>query len=322
MNIKYLAKWIESNFLILALIFSAVALGKPEAFTWLKPHIAVMLGVVMFGMGLTLEFSDFKQVWDKKRLVAAGVFLQFFIMPSLAWLIATVLRLPKEAFIGLVIVGSCPGGTASNVVTYIAKANVPLSVVLTMSTTLLAPIMTPALIYLLVGTRVEVAFFSLMKEVFWIVMFPLIDGLVLRRFFRKQLGPFVEIFPSISIVAIVLIIACIMGLNKPTIISFPVLVILAVMLHNGLGLFLGYMGGKLFRMNEADCRTVGIEVGMQNSGLGVALAAKFFTPAAALPSAIFSLWHNLSGITLARYWSKRLPENLKNNPHRLSGKPA
>lgn len=270
-----------------------------------------MLGVVMFGMGLTLEFSDFRQVWDKKQLVLAGVFLQFLIMPALALIIATGLGLPKEAFIGLVIVGSCPGGTASNVVTYIAKANVPLSVVLTMSSTLLAPVVTPALIYFLVGTRVEVAFLSLMKEVFWIVMFPLIDGLVLRRFLRKQIGPFIEIFPSISIMAIVLIIACIMGLNKATIIGFPVLVIVAVMLHNGFGLFLGYMGGKLFRMDEADCRTVGIEVGMQNSGLGAALAAKFFTPAAALPSAIFSLWHNLSGITLARYWSKRLPAEIQ-----------
>ncbi len=305
MKAKSLAKWIENNFLLLALISSAAALGKPEAFTWLKPHIASMLGIVMFGMGLTLEFSDFRQVWDKKQLVLAGVFLQFFIMPSLAWLIATALHLPKEAFIGLVLVGSCPGGTASNVVTYIAKANVPLSVVLTMSTTLLAPLVTPALIYFLVGTRVDVAFLSLMKEVFWIVMFPLFDGLVLRRFLRKQFEPFIEVFPSISILSIVLIIACIMGLNKATIIAFPALVILAVMLHNGLGLLLGYMGGKLFKMNEADCRTIGIEVGMQNSGLGVALASKFFTPAAALPSAIFSLWHNLSGITLAKYWSRR-----------------
>lgn len=309
--IKPLAKWIENNFLALALLFSAGALLEPEAFIWLKPHIATMLGVVMFGMGLTLEFSDFRRVWDKRRLVLAGMFLQFFIMPVLAWTIATVLGLPKEAFIGLVIVGSCPGGTASNVVTYIAKANVPLSVVLTMSSTLLAPVMTPALIYLLVGTRVKVAFLSLMKEVFWIVIFPLVDGLVLRRFLRKQLEPFIEIFPSISITAIVLIIACIMGLNKATVIGFPVLVIVAVMLHNGLGLFLGYMGGRLFGMDEADCRTVGIEVGMQNSGLGAALAAKFFTPAAALPSAIFSLWHNLSGISLARYWSKRQPGEIR-----------
>lgn len=311
MQVRHPAKWVENNFLTLAFIFSAGALVKPEAFIWLKPHIAKMLGLVMFGMGLTLELSDFKQVWDKKRLVLGGVFLQFFIMPLLALLIATALRLPKEAFIGLAIVGSCPGGTASNVVTYIAKANVPLSVALTMSSTLLAPALTPALIYLLVGTRVEVAFFALMKEVFWIVMFPLFDGLVLRRFLRKRLAPFMEIFPSISILSIVLIIACIMGLNKPAIASIPILVLLAVMLHNGLGLFMGYWGGKLFKMNEADCRTVGIEVGMQNSGLGVALAAKFFTPAVALPSALFSLWHNLSGITLAKYWSKRLPAEMR-----------
>ena len=307
MKIPIFASWIEKNFLFLALLFSAAALAEPGAFTWYKPHIPAMLGVVMFGMGLTLEFSDFRQVWDIKRLVFLGVFMQFAIMPSLAWLIATGLRLPKEAFIGLVIVGSCPGGTASNVVAYIARANVPLSVVLTMSSTLLAPLLTPALIELLVGARVDVAFFALMKEVFWIVLFPLFDGLVLRRFFRKQLEPFLALFPSVSILAIVLIIACIMGLNKATLLAFPALVLAAVMMHNGLGLLLGYGGGKLFRMNEADCRTIAIEVGMQNSGLGVALAAKFFTPLAALPSAIFSLWHNLSGITLARYWSKRIP---------------
>jgi BASS family bile acid:Na+ symporter len=309
-NIRHLAKWIENNFLILALVFSAGALGRPGAFVWMKPHIATMLGVVMFGMGLTLEFSDFRQVWEKKRLVAAGVFLQFLIMPVLAVIIALVFHLPKEAFIGLVIVGACPGGTASNVVTYIAKANLPLSVVLTMTSTLLAPLLTPALIYFLAGTRVEVAFLALVKEVFWIVLFPLLDGLVLRRYLRKQLAPFIEMFPSISILAIVLIIACIMGLNKATILAFPVLVIVAVMLHNGLGLVLGYLSGKLFRMNEADCRTVAIEVGMQNSGLGAALAAKFFTPAAALPSALFSLWHNLSGITIAKYWSRRLPSEI------------
>ena len=304
---KSLAKWIENNFLILALTFSVVALAEPGVFTWLRPHIAKMLGIVMFGMGLTLELSDFKQVWDKKRLVFAGVFLQFLIMPSLAFLIATALRLPKEAFIGLVIVGSCPGGTASNVVTYIAKANVPLSVVLTMSTTLLAPLVTPALIYFLVGTRVEVPFLSLMKEVFWIVMFPLIDGLVLRRFFRKQLEPFVEIFPSLSIMAIVLIIACIMGLNKPTIIAFPVLVILAVMLHNGLGLLLGYMGGKLFKMNEADCRTVGIEVGMQNAGLGVVLAREHFGNEATIPSAFFVFICIITAAVMAEIWRRRTP---------------
>lgn len=302
---KQIAFWIEQQFLILAILFTVVALLHPPLFTGLSPYIPQLLGVVMLGMGLTLEFSDFKGIWEKKFLVFAGIFLQFFIMPLLGWSIATVMQLPRDEFIGLVIVGSCPGGTASNVITYLARANVPLSIVLTLSTTILAPIITPVLIYLLVKTKVDLDVFPLMVSVFWMVLFPLIDGLVLRRLLRRHIQPIVDIFPSVSILVILMIIACIVGLNQKTILQFPVAVIVAVIMHNILGLLLGYWGGRCLKMNETDCRTVGIEVGMQNSGLGVALASQFINPAAALPSAIFSLWHNLSGITLAKYWSRK-----------------
>lgn len=263
---RQVAVWIERQFLLLAVIFTAVALFYPPLFTWLSSYIPQLLGLVMFGMGLTLEFSDFKQIWDKKSLVLAGVSLQYGIMPLLGWGIATALHLPNDEFIGLVIVGSCPGGTASNVITYLARANVPLSVVLTLSTTLLAPIVTPVLIYLLVRTKIDVELLPLISSVFWIVLFPLIDGLILRRLLRKQLQSFIDVFPSISITVILFIIACIVGLNQKNILMFPAAVIIAVMLHNTLGLLLGYWGGRLLKMDEADCRTVGIEVGCKIQG--------------------------------------------------------
>jgi bile acid:Na+ symporter, BASS family len=301
---KPIAFWIEQQFLTLALLFTVVALLYPPLFTWLSPYIPQLLGVVMLGMGMTLEFSDFKRIWDKKLLVLAGISLQFLIMPLLGWSIATVMQLPRDEFIGLVIVGSCPGGTASNIITYLARANVPLSVILTLSTTLLAPVVTPVLIYLFVRTKIDLELFPLMISVFWIIVFPLLDGLILRRLLRRHIQPIVDIFPSVSILVILMLIACVMGLNNNTILQFPVAVIVAVIVHNTLGLLLGYWGGRLLKMDEVDCRTVGIEVGMQNSGLGIALASQFVSPLAALPSAIFSLWHNLSGIALAKYWSK------------------
>jgi bile acid:Na+ symporter, BASS family len=302
---KQIAFWIEQQFLILALAFTTLALLYPHLFTWLAPYIPQLLGFVMFGMGLTLEFSDFKGIWDKKSLVLVGIFLQFSIMPLLAWIIATGMQLPRDEFIGLVIIGACPGGVASNIMTYLARANVPLSVVLTFSTTLLSPIATPTLIYLFVSTKIDVELASLMLSVFWIVLFPLIDGLVLRRLLRKHLQPAIDVFPAISILVVLMLIACVVGQNQQNILLFPGYTILAVILHNCLGLLFGYWGSRLLKMDEADCRTVGIEVGMQNAGLGVALASQFVSPAAALPSAIFSLCHNLSGATLAKYWARK-----------------
>lgn len=293
---------------MLALAFSAWALAQPDMFTWIRPHIPKFLGVIMFGMGLTLEFSDFRKVWQARRLVLIGTCLQYTIMPSTAWLVATVLQLPKDAFIGTVIVGACPGGTASNVITYLAGANVALSVVLTLASTLLAPIMTPGIIYIFLRQKVHVEFLPLMESVFWIVVFPVIDGLVIRRFLRRRMERFIDVFPSVSILGIVLVIASIMALNQRTILGFPLRILLSVILHNGLGLLLGYYGARLFRADIQDRRTISIEVGMQNSGLGVALAAKFFDPTSALPAAIFSLWHNLSGIILANIWARRGPK--------------
>jgi len=294
--------FIERFFIPITAALCAVALIHPPSFTWIKPHIPLFLGVIMFGMGLTLEFGDFRAILGKWRLVGFGVGMQYAVMPVLAVLISMALGLSPEATVGMVLVGSCPGGTASNVVAYLARANVPLSVTLTLASTCLAPILTPAIVYLILEQRVEMDFWGMVASVFWIVVFPLVDGLILRRLFRRRLEPWLRYFPSLSIVVIAMLIACIMGLNQATLLALPLLVFLAVVLHNGLGLAAGYSLARLARCSRRDARTLAIEVGMQNSGLGVALAVAHFTPLSALPGALFSLWHNVTGVFMAKRW--------------------
>jgi len=299
-----LPRFIEKQFIPITVVLCAIAMAYPPSFTWIKPHIPLGLGIIMFGMGLTLEFGDFLDILKKWRLVGFGMVMQYAIMPLLAVAISFVLGLPPEAVIGMVVVGACPGGTASNVIAYLAKANVPLSVTMTLASTCLAPILTPAIIYLILERQVEIDFWSMVQSVFWIVVFPLIDGLILRRLFRRHLEPFMRYFPSLSVLVIALLIACIIGLSQKTLLALPFLVFVAVVLHNGLGLATGYGLARLAKCSKRDARTLAIEVGMQNSGLGVALAVKHFGAASALPGALFSLWHNISGVSLARRWSR------------------
>lgn len=301
-SFETIPRFIEKHFILIAVVLSAWALVYPPSFTWIKPHIPLGLGVIMFGMGLTLDFEDFRDILRKWPLVGFGMVMQYLVMPLLAVSISFVLGLPPEAVIGMVVVGACPGGTASNVIAYLAKANVPLSVTMTLASTCLAPVLTPAIIYMVLEKQIQIDFWSMVQSVFWIVVFPLVDGLILRRIFRKRLEPFLRYFPSLSITVIALLIACIIGLNQKTLLAFPLLVFLAVVLHNSFGLAAGYGFARLIKCSKRDARTLAIEVGMQNSGLGVALAVKHFGAATALPGALFSLWHNLSGVGLARIW--------------------
>jgi BASS family bile acid:Na+ symporter len=299
-----LARRIEAHFLTLAVGFSALALLHPPLFAWIRPHISLGLGIIMFGMGLTLEFSDFARVARQWRSAGLGVALQYVLMPAIAWAVCLALGLPTEAALGVILVGCCPSGTASNVIAYFARADVPLSVVMTLVSTLVAPLATPALVELLAGARVEVDFWAMVRSVFWIVVFPLLDGLVLRRLLRGRLSGVIGIFPSISVITISAVIACVVALNRATILEFPVMVMLAVFLHNALGFAGGYWGARALGGTRRTARTISIEVGMQNSGLAVALAGTFFGPGAALAGAIFSLWQNLAGVALAKFWTR------------------
>jgi len=294
---------LNRHFLLIALSASLVALLFPPSFIWVKPLIAPLLALIMFGMGTTISARDFRDVWRKRKMVLLAAVVQYTVMPGLAVLIGNLLQLPEELMIGMVLVGSCPGGTASNVIVYLSKGNVPLSVTMTMFSTMLAPVLTPTIIYLLLQRSIDVSFSDLFLSVFQLVALPLFAGLLVRHFFTKHTARLETLLPSISVISITLIIACVMALNAEHVLAFPVAVIAAVVLHNLGGLAAGYAVATLARCEVIDRRTIAIEIGMQNSGLGVTLANQFFQPLSALPGALFSLWHNLSGIALARHWN-------------------
>ncbi len=307
--VSFVCRHIERHFLLLAVLLSSVAFLEPALFVWIKPHIALCLGIIMFGMGLTLDFRDFAAAIKNYKAVSLGVVLQYTVMPALAVVISTFMGLPQEALIGMVVVGACPGGTASNVIAHLAKGNVALSVTMTLVSTCLAPVLTPLIIYFILNQQIQIPFLPMVESVFWIVIFPLVDGLLLRRLLRSRLDPVIHVFPSVSIIVISMLIACIIGLNRDLLATFPILIFIAVTLHNLGGLIAGYGAGKIAGFSHRDSLTLAIEVGMQNSGLGVALATKYFGAACALPGALFSLWHNISGIILANR-NRHLREDL------------
>ena len=296
---------LNRHFLSIAVGASIIALVAPVSFLWVKPLIPFLLGVIMFGMGTTIQLHDFRDVWEKRRVVFLAALVQFTVMPGLGVIISSLLLLPEEVMIGMVLVGSCPGGTASNVIVYLGRGNVALSVTMTMFSTMLAPLLTPGIIYLLLSRSVDLSFASLFLSVFQVVAVPLVAGLLVRHFFSDPVVRYSDFLPGVSVLSITLIIACVMALNADKVTALPVAVAGAVVMHNLLGLLAGYGVARLSSCGRVDCRTVAVEIGMQNSGLGVALANQFFQPLSALPGALFSLWHNLSGIVLAKYWEKR-----------------
>jgi len=298
-------KTVTTCFPLWAILFSLCAFYFPEPFAAGKPAIVPLLGIVMFGMGITLTFDNFTPIFKQPRLIFTGLILQFFLMPLIAFGIAAAFSLPTEIAVGLILVGCCPGGTASNVICYLARGNVALSITLTAFSTLLAVFVTPWLTLLYAGQMAPVPFWSMVISIFKIILVPVTLGLFVNRYFGERIKPVKEVFPAVSVAAIVVIIAIIIGLNRENLERMTILFLVAVMLHNLIGLASGYTISRLFGFEEKECRTIAIEVGMQNSGLAVALALKYFTAAAALPGAIFSIWHNLSGSILASYWFSR-----------------
>lgn len=288
-----------------AIVISLLAWQYPELFRSYETWIVPLLSVVMFGMGLTLHLSDFKYVLQMPRLIFAGIALQYTIMPLTAVVLSNLMGLDPILTAGMILVGACPGGTASNVICYLARGNVALSITLTAVSTLLAVILTPALTAELVSKTIDVPVLDMLLSILYMVIIPVSAGVVLNHVAGKILKPVRPVFPLLSVIAIVFIIAIIVSLNAQQVHQIGATVLIAVMLHNSTGLFLGYFTSRLLGYSPAECRTLAIEVGMQNSGLAVALAIKYFTATAALPGAIFSIWHNLSGSILAGFWSSR-----------------
>jgi len=288
-----------------AVLLSVVAFVTPGAFAPLAPAITPLLGVVMLAMGLGLSGSDFALVFKRPKIVASGVCLQFLAMPFIAWLVVRAMKLPPELATGLILVGCCPGGTASNVITYLGKGDVALSISLTALSTFCAVVLTPLLATWYIGERAPVPTLGLLASVVKVVLVPVTVGTLANTFWGKKLASFKRALPAISVSAIVLIIAIIVALNEKALGTVASTVVVAVAVHNGLGLAAGYGAARLLRADQAVTRTLMIEVGMQNSGLGVALAKEYFTLLSALPGAIFSVWHNLTGSVLAALWSRR-----------------
>lgn len=300
-------QFIQKTFALWVVLFAGIALIVPEAFVWLKVYITWMLGIIMFGMGMTMTVDDFKGVLQSPKAVVIGVVAQFMVMPGLAYLLCQLFQLPPEIAIGVILVGCCPGGTASNVITYMAKGNTALSVACTSVSTILAPVLTPAIFYLLASQWIEINAMSMLGSILQVVLFPIILGLIVRSILKQKVDAYIQVMPLISVIAIVAIVAAIIGGSKAKILESGLLILAVVALHNGLGYLLGFWASRLFKLSYADSKAVAVEVGMQNSGLGVALAAVHFaaSPVTAVPSAIFSLWHNISGPALATYWASK-----------------
>ncbi|WP_337056258.1 bile acid:sodium symporter family protein [Pseudomonas sp. USHLN015] len=306
-----LSRFVGNTFALWILLFALLAFYQPAWFLPLAKWIVPLLGLIMFGMGLTLKTEDFREVARRPLRVLIGVLAQFLIMPGLAWLLCQVLRLPPEVAVGVILVGCCPGGTASNVMTWFARGDLALSVAITAVTTLLAPLVTPALIWLLASAWLPVQFGALFMSILQVVLLPIALGLIAQRLLGVRVRHLVEVLPLVSVVSIVIIVAAVVAASQAKIAESGLLIMAVVVLHNGLGLALGYLAGKLFGMPLAQRKTLAIEVGMQNSGLGAALASAHFSPLAAVPSALFSVWHNLSGSLLAALFRRMKDESDK-----------
>lgn len=296
---------IEKYFLVWVVLFSLCGYYFPDVFKALVEYIPVFLGIIMFGMGITLKPSDFVVVLKYPQALITGVVAQFVIMPLAAWLLCLLFNLPPLLAIGVILVGTCPGGTASNVITYLSKGDVALSVAMTTISTLFSPALTPMLTYVYAGRWVPVPVLAMLISIFQIIILPVGLGIVVRILLKKYIDRVLPVLPSVSVMAIVTIIAGITAANAHSLHTVGLLTVIVVMLHNVAGLTLGYGAGLLFKFDEKIRRTIAIEVGMQNSGLAVSLAIMHFEALAALPGAIFSIWHNISGSIAAWWWRRR-----------------
>lgn len=315
-SLETLSAFISKYMAIFVIAIAAIALFEPWTFKWAAPKVTILLGVVMFGMGMTLRIRDFKLVFQRPRDVFIGALAQFTIMPALAWLLAKGFGLPPELAAGVILVGTCPGGTSSNVMTYLARGDVALSVSMTMTTTILAPIVTPLLTWWLAGEWVEISLSAMMLSIVQVVILPIVLGIIINTFFEATVQKVVTLLPLISVTAIVLIVGGVVSVSSQRIMETGLLIMLVVMCHNLLGYGIGFLLAKLLHMNMVKAKAISIEVGMQNSGLATSLAMLHFGATAAIPGAIFSVWHNISGSLAANYLASRM------NKEEVTAEPA
>ena len=304
---KKLCHFISEYMGVLVLAAALLALIFPNVLKQIPTTVInYLLGVVMFGMGLTLNLHDFKIVFSRPKDVIVGCLAQFTIMPLLAWGLARLFSLDEALALGVVLVGCCPGGTASNVITYLAKGDLALSVGMTGVSTLLAPLMTPLLTWALAGKSVDVDVAGMLLSILWVVILPIVIGLIVRWIWPKFTEKAIDYLPAVSTMAIAMIAAIVIGANAHKLMAGGLVIVIVVMLHNLCGLSFGYLIGRLLGLSEPKKRAISIEVGMQNSGLASSLATIHFAafPLATIPGAIFSVWHNISGALVARLYTR------------------
>ena len=307
---KKCCTFLVHNMALFVILIGAIGAVRPQMLIWIGPYVPWLLGLVMFGMGMTLTLRDFQSILKHPWEVLLGVIAQFFIMPMVAWLLVWLFALPPELAIGVILVGTCPGGTASNVISYLAKGDVALSVAMTMITTLLAPLATPALTWVLADAWIDVSFSGMAVSIAEMVLLPVVLGLAAHHFFRRTVERMLPLMPVVSVVTIIFLVGGVVAMGASQLIEVGLLMAALVVLHNLFGLALGYGMARIFHLNSKKSRTVAIEVGMQNSGMAASLAVMYFNPAAAIPGAIFSVWQNISGSLLANYYDKK-EEKLK-----------
>ena len=304
---KRFCKLISDYMGVLVLLSALAALLFPDTISHLKPKlINPLLGVIMFGMGLTLKGEDFKVVFSRPKDVLVGCLAQFTVMPLLAFALTKIFRLEPALAIGVILVGCCPGGTASNVITYLAKGDLALSVGMTAVSTLLAPVLTPLLVWLLAGETVDVDVVGMLLSILWVVILPIALGLLVKRFWPRMTEQASTYLPALSTLAICVIVLIVIAANAHKLLDGGLIVLLVVVLHNMCGLGAGYLMGTFLHLTPAKRRAISVEVGMQNSGLASSLATLHFAsyPLATIPGALFSVWHNISGAIVAKLYSR------------------
>jgi len=292
---------------VIVLVVAALALFIPDSLIWIKTSwINYLLMVVMFGMGLTLNLNDFKIVFTRPKDIIIGCIAQFTIMPLLAFAIGKVFGLEAGLLAGVILVGTCPGGTSSNVITYLSKGDVALSVGMTSVNTLLAPFLTPAITYLLLKTTIHVDMLSMFTSIIKVVIVPILLGFIINKIWGKYTRKVTNVLPMISVIAITLIVAAVVSHNSEKILSTGAIVFVVVILHNLCGYACGYVLGVLLKLPIEKKKALSIEIGMQNSGLATSLAGTAFPDLAmaTVPGAIFSVWHNISGAILANIFTR------------------
>jgi BASS family bile acid:Na+ symporter len=301
-----ISAFVGRTFAIWVILFAALGFVFPETFKQIGPWIVTLLSIIMFGMGLTLSVDDFREVLRRPFDVTIGVIGQFAIMPLLAVALTWIIPMPPEVAAGVILVGCCPGGTSSNVMTYLSKGDVALSVACTSVTTLAAPLVTPFLVWMLASQFLPVDGWAMFLSIVKVVLVPLALGAALQKLAPGIVKTAVPALPLASVVGIVLIVSAVVGGSKAAIAQSGLMIFAVVVLHNGLGYLLGFFAAKAAGLSLAKRKAIAIEVGMQNSGLGAALATAYFSPLAAVPSAIFSVWHNISGALLANWFSRKI----------------